>query len=559
MKRKRLLTLSIAMCILMVFSTGLVGCAGVKGEAIDTSKSQIYVGVFDAGYGTGFIESAKAKFEDRFKDVSFESGKKGVQIIIDPNRGYSGSGLTSTMKSNTNEIFFSETVDYYTLVSQNLVADITDAVTTPLTEFNESESIQDKMYEQGVNYFKTNDKYYGIPFYESYTGIVYDAELFDQNYFYLGVGGEYVNASGMTLDGREIGLSSGPDNDPNTAFDNGFPATYEEFFELAFYINDCSITPFIWAGQFPYYANWVATSLWADYEGENNMYINFNVTGNATDLIDTIDDDGNITLMPSTPISESNYYLLGKQAGRYYAAKFLEEVVRSGYYNSSYTFSPSTSQLVAQQQFLYSNRLNNKTPIAMLFEGTWWENEATSVFTEMASKYSNSSKRDRKLGFMPLPKATPQKVGQKQTLLAIGDAAVVVNANTKASKMDLIKKFIRFIRTDEMLADFTAVTSVPLSYEYELSEQQYNEQLTYFGRTVWDTKINSNVVYPTSSAPLYLRNQGGKLNSGVLWDAIVDGNSQKYMVSYYNENPTKTAKDYFAGIARDYESAFKNS
>ncbi|MBP5686399.1 MAG: hypothetical protein J6W87_01280, partial [Clostridia bacterium] len=136
-------------------------------------------------------------------------------------------------------------------------------------------------------------------------------------------------------------------------------------------------------------------------------------------------------------------------------------------------------------------------------------------------------------------------------------AAVVVSATTKASIMGLVKKFIQFVRTDEMLADFTAITSVPLSYEYELSDRQYSEQLTYFGRTVWDTKRNSNVVYPTSVAPLYLRNQGAKLNSGVLWDAIISGNAVKYMTPYYRDNPSATAKDYFEGVVRDYEASFR--
>ena len=560
LKKKTLSIISITMCLIMTFAAGLIGCTPPEEtEQIEVGKSQIYVGVFDAGFKTAFIESAKAKFEAKYEKVSFEPGKEGVQIVIDPNRGYSGSGLTSALKSGSNEIFFSETVPYYELMANNLLADITSAVTSPLTAFGETKSIEDKMYPQGVNYFKSNDKYFGMPFYESYTGIVYDAELFNDNYFYLGNGGKYVNANGVTLEGEEVGLTAGPDGNPATKFDNGFPATYDEFFELAAYIDYCTYTPFIWAGQFPYYANWVGTSLWTDYEGQDNMYMNFNVTGKAKDLIDTIDANGNITYLPETDISESNYYLLGRQAGRYQAAKFLERVVRSGFYNASYTFSPSTSQLVAQQQFLYSNRLPDKTPIAMLFEGTWWENEASEVFTEMASKYAASSKTDRKLGFMPLPKATPDKVGQKQSLLAIGDAAVIVNARTPASKMDLIKTFLQFIRTDEMLADFTAITSVPLSYQYEISEQQYNNNLTYFGRTVWDAKVNSNIVYPTSSAPLYLQNQGGKLNSGVLWDAVINGNDQKYMVTYYDENPTGTAKDYFEGIVKDYEASFKKN
>ena len=107
-----------------------------------------------------------------------------------------------------------------------------------------------------------------------------------------------------------------------------------------------------------------------------------------------------------------------------------------------------------------------------------------------------------------------------------------------------------------MLADFTAVSSIALSYKYDMSESQL-EQMSPFGRSIWEAKTNSDIVYPSSTHPLYLSNQGGKLNTGILWDAIINGQKVKYITQYYKDNKNAVTEDYFQGIINDYESSFK--
>ena len=84
LKKKTLSIISITMCLIMAFAAGLIGCTPPEvTEEIEVGKSQIYVGVFDAGFKTAFIESAKAKFEAKYENISFEPGKEGVQIVIE--------------------------------------------------------------------------------------------------------------------------------------------------------------------------------------------------------------------------------------------------------------------------------------------------------------------------------------------------------------------------------------------------------------------------------------------------------------------------------------------
>ena len=62
----------------------------------------------------------------------------------------------------------------------------------------------------------------------------------------------------------------------------------------------------------------------------------------------------------------------------------------------------------AQEEYLMSiRRPLGSNQIAMLVEGSWWENEAKPVFNEMAESYNTPSRKygygERRFGIMPLP------------------------------------------------------------------------------------------------------------------------------------------------------------
>lgn len=58
------------------------------GKKTDKNKSQIYVGVFNAGIGYTWLEELAERFETAYADTSFEDGKTGVQVFIDPQATY---------------------------------------------------------------------------------------------------------------------------------------------------------------------------------------------------------------------------------------------------------------------------------------------------------------------------------------------------------------------------------------------------------------------------------------------------------------------------------------
>src|SRR5690606_16960632 len=106
------------------------------------------------GYGEEWLYKAKTRFEEKYKDHSFEEGKKGVQVIIRSSRNYVGQDLKENIQNLVQDVFFTEAVYYYDFVQSNLLLDISDLVNTPINydfvtkEIDssiESLSIADKM------------------------------------------------------------------------------------------------------------------------------------------------------------------------------------------------------------------------------------------------------------------------------------------------------------------------------------------------------------------------------------------------------------------------------
>ena len=165
---------------------------GGRGDVDETKVSTLYIGNFDGGLKDAWLRKIADNFEEKYAKHSFEEGKEGVVVEIDNVKGtITGAGLFSSMVSSRDQIFFTEDVNYYDGINQNAFADITDVVTTKLTAYDEDKTIEDKMDSTLVNYFKTDDnKYYGLPFYDGFSGFYYDRDLFNEYKFYFKKGAE---------------------------------------------------------------------------------------------------------------------------------------------------------------------------------------------------------------------------------------------------------------------------------------------------------------------------------------------------------------------------------
>ncbi|MBR2374877.1 MAG: hypothetical protein IKA88_01165 [Clostridia bacterium] len=482
-----------------LMALGMVGCGSPSATTssddnpeVNSEMSQLYVSNFNGGVGTEWLYAARARFEEAYKDYSFEEGKKGVQVIVDTNKG-----LPADIAATRSEIYFAENVNLYDYIYQGKVLEITDIVTESLDMNGETESIEDKLSDEYKNFFKTpNGKYYALPHYRSTYALTYDRDLFDEKDLFIGADGEVNQKSTSTS------LSKGPDGKSGT-YDDGLPATYAEFYNLCYNMTRRGVSPMHWSGMYNFYTTLFLAALKADFEGaENKMFYTFE--GTATKLVDTINSDGTITYKAPTTITKADGYKAYESAGTYYALDFFYNIIKNEYYYTG-AMNEATTHLDAQADFLLSNYAETMAPIAMLVEGSWWPHESSSTFQQMESRYSNASLEERHLALMPYPKATTAQVGEAQTIVDTSKSAAFINATIKEEKIELAKTFMKFLHTEESLVEFLLQTNMTRGFDFEVPTDVYNK-LNTFAKSVVDVLKNGNVVLPMDNSTLYYKN-----------------------------------------------------
>ncbi len=483
--------------------TTFVSCGfgdGDENEKVDNTKAQLYISNFDGGVGTEWLYAAKDRFIEKYKDYSFTPGTKGVQIWIKKHKS-SGVATAEKMSMEREEIYFLENCNYYDMLSSGKLYDITEYVTSNLTEFGENKSIEDKLSNEYKSYFKTsNNKYYGIPHYKSVYSITFDKDLFDSKKLYRSSTGSISKKS------TDTGLSNGADGVPGT-YDDGLPATYAEFYELCQTMQTRGVDPLMWTYGYKFYTTSLLAALKADYEG-SEAHLMYDFNGTSTKLVDSIDSNGVVTLKPSTQITSNNGYEIYNTAGTYYALSFLDKIISNGYYADG-AFNEAYSQTDVQKLFLLSKLIasSTKNPMGMFVEGCWWPHEATSAFQQAKEAFprEKTSLDERNLALMPYPKATTEQVGSGQTILDVSNSLACINANIASEKVELATTFLRFLETEESLVEFLKTTNMIRGYDFTVSEETYNS-LNTFAKSVVDVVKNSNCVLPLSSSSLFYNN-----------------------------------------------------
>lgn len=551
MKKKFFKALALTLA-LGTMATG-TGC-GVASSGNNYVEGMINITVssFESGVGTAWLDNAAERFKELYKDMEFSDGSKGINIIVDP-MVKNGTGVLESIKNSSSHIYLTEEVYYNDFISANVLADITDIVTEDLTAYGENVSIEDKMDETVSNYLSVNGKYYAVPFWEGYSGIIYDRDLFELKGLFLKTDGKFCSPNSFQ-NGEYKGagtLTNGPDGIAGTS-DDGLPATYDEFFKLCDYMyKTCSIKPLIWPGAYQDYVNEFAIQLWADYEGHDEMYLNYSFDGTSNTLVDTIDDNGNITFKPETTITSSNISDLKRQAGRYYALDFVSRIMKNiSNYSLSNIMSASMSHYDCVDYFLKGRYVSSLDTIGMMINGSWWQTEGSDTFAELESSVGEqASLKNRRLGMMPLPKATTEKVGEVRTVAAQKSAFAFVNGNIKSSdELKAAKLFLQYLCTNDSLVEFQKDTGMSWALDYTIPENEI-DNLTYYAKTLYDIHKNADIVYPYSRNDTYFRKTSVIMSNRTPWTTKLANGTENTFITYtFKNNQNLTAKEYFDGL-----------
>ena len=509
----------ISFTLLLAVAVSTISCHSKKTqkekeEAANANKAVLYIYSFTSGFGSTWLTEAIKDYENLNKDVKI-GDKTG--IIVKPTTVKSDVP-GSTMAGRQEVVYFLEQQDYYELVANNYISDITPAITGPNKYDNNSKTLESKMFPDQKSYFgRTNGattSYYAYPHYFTSFGIVYDVDLFDAKGYYFADGYDakgaladmFLGTDGMANNWTK---TAGPDAVPGNA-DDGLPTTYDEFLLLCRYISEIGQdNPLLWTGQHrDAYLTHFINALATDYEGYDQMRLNFTFDGEATSL-GTIVGNNFVKDSISKKIDQTNGYELARQAGKYYAMDFYGDLYNSSAINNDANrtklFSSTYSHESAQEDFLIRGSKRN----AMLLDGSWWETEATPVFDILVESNGQAySKKNRRLGWMPLPKQNGDLVGAGSTLYDIMYPLCVVKGGLDVNSWEYkyALDFIQFINSDAQIAKFNQITGCTKALDYTLSADQYNS-LTYFGKSFYDIYKNSDIVFPYDNNLLFANNQ----------------------------------------------------
>lgn len=532
---------------LLASSIGMSGCFGGGGDTSNslgdtTGKTVITVASYNGGLGLQWLRDAAGRFSAQNTGTSFEAEKTGV--VVDVVESQAGDML-QYQTSLTDDLYLTESVDYYYMQSKGLFADISDVVKADLND-GSGKTIEEKMDGAMSSYLKAKDqKYYGIPFYDGFYGFIYDVDMFEAKGWFFDEAGNFTKTSkSKGLDGKE------------GTYDDGMPKTYAQFAKLVDKIrNDADgITPFVWGGSDneDYFIEALA-NYWATYEGKAKMQLNWSLSGTA-DLITGW--SGDTPTVESKTITPETRFELQNQVGKYYALKFMDEVVTGDGKN----YVDATDFKAAQLKLITSclDGDISKGAVAMIVDGSWFENEA-----ELSDSFLAASKKDmrtdiagkpykttRKFAFMPIPVAD-ETCSTKQTLISSNESYCFISSATKGGELAAAKAFLKFLHTDAELGAFNKVTSITRPFTYTMSEADRNA-MSYYGKSLLEMKESADIVYPYSDNATYIEFSTQHRLENWAWNSKFGTAPVDNPFSQFRMNSSLTAKTYFNGLRKAY-------
>ena len=542
---------------------------GNGGLEDDPTKVIIEISIRDSEIGDSWLQEACERFEELKKDEEYLPGTKGVDLHVNPD---TINNVYDSLATSENQIFFGYDVAMQDLIASGEVLDISDVVVSPLTDYGEDVSIEEKTEVARRITCKGNDgKYYALPDYEYYGGLTYDVELFEEkNLFFASEGGEgnifdcKFGTATFVVD-ENTQRSCGADGMYGTE-DDGLPSSIQELLILCDVMNDrYAITPFTMAGAYLNYINHLYSGLWASLAGYEKMQTlyTFNgevevVTGFVNEPLFEGADYVNTPVTETVCITPENGYLVYDMAERYYALAFLEIAVKEGWFSEN-AMTASTNHIDAQAGFVL-NGLGNNEKTGMLIEGNYWFNEAETE--GIFDHYEKIYPEERRVAWMSLPVTLTGTVeegcGQETTLVDLSNSYVFVNASVEEDEalVTAIKDFLRFLYTEEELARFTVNTGVLKAVDYEITAEQF-AQMSQAKRSVYMARNNARVLYAGADNPIFLHNINElrlSLGSRVLYADELNTNIFTALL-----HRGKTASEIFAGVqytANDWMKRF---
>ena len=559
---KKITKSALALSLSCFMLAPMAACGGVQGGGLDKNKTGMYVGNFDGGFGDDWLEAAIARFEKEYENYyNPKNGKTGVDIEISPIRA-GGAALIPSANKGVEDIYFTEWVYYYDLVASGNALDITSI----MTETNaDGKTIESKLTEDQVAFFDTDTseagkKYYALPHYSTLHGFYYNEDVFnDYSLFFKGdpnngykammdeEGYFYTNLDGV--------LSSGP-NGIHGDYDDGLPATYEQFYKLLDKMVIKGVIPFMFSGQYTAgYIFWYLEELLYANSGVEQSQAYFNYEGTVTDLITSFNLEEPVISGDEVQITAENGYKLYTTKARYDTLRLFHKILTNSDYYDQRTGSKTHSHTSAQSDFLTSYyKKDTSKPCAMLMEGGYWYNESREFGTIEYLKNFGVSEEDIHVKYMPWPKVSEEEIGSQTAVATSMNALGFIRSGVSEENKEIALKFLQFLYTDESLLEFTQVSSTLKELNYKIEDEDL-QALTPLARSQYE-----HVYSPKSTLFCPYSRHGIYLSSPSAFHMGETFKTSKYASAYTAfKEKNATVKEIFEGSASKYSQSFWNS
>ncbi|MBQ8342891.1 MAG: hypothetical protein IJY21_02165 [Clostridia bacterium] len=543
--------------------------SGGGSEYIPQNPYTLNVYSFTGGYGEDWLNALTTRYKkERAGDVIEVDGKTydGITFNLTKEKG-TLEGMVGT--GDQYDVWFQEQVLYnqYVGANQNVFKDMTDVLTSE-NPYEEGKTLESKMTAEQKAYYMRDGKYYGIPHYAGYVGIVYNKKLFDANSAYFAKDYEKewlktdIESCFIPLGELDAPRTPGPDGVEGTD-DDGLPTTYEEFYALC-EILSYTCKPIAWSGAHRHgYLGWFLTALSANNDGLAQASLNYSFEGTADNLISVTEDEaGNVTITDLDDLTLDAYnngYKLASQRGKYYALDFLETIVDNGWYATN-SFSITNEQTDAQRDFV-EGTVNAQERAAMLVEGCWWEMEAKSSFSTLEQGGVQNAKDN--FGWFPLPCIDDADAAVRAAALSDDDPTTkgytltdthnslcFIGAQVSDDVYAIAKDFIQFAYTDESLAEFSIITDTTKAVQYTMTPAQ-KAQMSAYGRSLMEMQENANIVYSFSKNDFFKNNESMLVDYKGTYSALLDGKQVDIAVDEFRKGVSATK--YFNGLQSLWE------
>lgn len=476
MMKKSKKALALVLALAMVAPMAACGPKIIDGPPED--RVELKISLYCGGYGTEWMDNLINKL-NQSQETYWYTRLEDNKTASDEIAGRILGGVVDA------DMYFTTPADVEELVIKGKLEDLTPVYEH--TPEGEEQTVKEKTvgYDMYEKYFSDDNGIYVMPNSYSVNGLIYDHDLFKKMGWLF------------TDDNTESGLTKGADGVEGT-YDDGLPITYAEFKSMVDTIVADQYTPFVYGDGTGFsQVRMFLDGVWAQYEGLENFHVAANYNGTYTS-------PSTGTQTPITPATGWKLYAEGLQEGRIKAMQLASEMV---YHSSGYMYDDRAGLSHTDAQAVYVTSHASTSPIAMLFDGGWWENEAKRAFAEDAKANNENyafGKRDFRM--MPAPTfegAMEETAGKHYFDGGVSGSSFAVKPSVKdpkiseeeaAVKREGIIQFFKAYASDWNCKNYTQSSGCILPFEYDMTQEELSG-ISKFAQNVFEIYRSDSAVF----------------------------------------------------------------